>query len=54
MGIRVKLLSVSGFRKVFCVLLSLRRYICFFEMDVEDEDIEDDIDNENVIECFEE
>ena len=54
MGIRAKSLSVSGSRKVSCVLSSSRRHICLFEMDAEDEDIEDDIDNENVTECSEE
>lgn len=54
MGMRAKSLSVSGTRKVSCVLSSSGRHIRLFEMDAEDEEIEDDADIENISDCLEE
>lgn len=54
MGMRAKSISVSGTRKVSCVLSSSGRHIRLFEMDAEDEEIEDDADIENISDCLEE
>lgn len=51
-GMKAKSLSVSGTRKVSCVLSSSRRHVRLFEMDAEDEETEEETDNENSNDCF--